>query len=241
MPGIVKSLDNKLIREFAGNTTIIEPWGENSFRVRSVMMGYSLEPAFALTEVIPNLKAEIKTWIEKQYVVSNMPGERLIEAQCGSITNGKLTATLQANGKLVFTNQDGKVILEEYARNRLDGNSKDLSALEIEGREFKPLLGGDYQITARFEPNENERIYGMGQYQHPYLNLKGCTLELAQRNSQASVPFMISSNGYGFLWNNPAVGKVNFAKNLTEWTALSSKKLDYWITCDDSISKIEEQ
>ena len=81
MPGIVKSLDNKLIREFAGNTTIIEPWGENSFRVRSVMMGYSLEPAFALTEVIPNLKAEIKTWIEKQYVVSKMPGERLIEAQ----------------------------------------------------------------------------------------------------------------------------------------------------------------
>ena len=241
MPGIVKSLDNKLIREYAGNTTIIEPWGVNSFRVRSVMMGYSLDPAFALTEAIPNLKAEIKTWVEKQYVVSNMPGERLIEAQCGSITNGKLTATLQANGKLVFTNQDGKVLLEEYARNRLDGNSKDLSALEIEGREFKPLLGGDYQITARFEPNENERIYGMGQYQHPYLNLKGCTLELAQRNSQASVPFMISSNGYGFLWNNPAVGKVNFAKNLTEWTALSSKKLDYWITCDDSISKIEEQ
>ena len=60
-----------------------------------------------------------------------------------------------------------------------------------------------------------KKIYGMGQYQQPYLNLKGCILELAQRNSQASVPFALSSKGYGMLWNNPAVGKVTFGKNLT--------------------------
>jgi alpha-D-xyloside xylohydrolase len=51
----------------------------------------------------------------------------------------------------------------------------------------------------------------MGQYQQPWLDLKGCALELAQRNSQASVPFMQSSLGYGLLWNNPAI-EANFAK-----------------------------
>ena len=58
----------------------------------------------------------------------------------------------------------------------------------------------------------------MGQYQQPYLDLKGCTLELAQRNSQISVPFALSSFGYGFLWNNPAVGQVTFGKNYTAVT-----------------------
>ncbi|MDI8746216.1 hypothetical protein MJM83_29545, partial [Salmonella enterica subsp. enterica serovar Montevideo] len=42
-------------------------------------------------------------------------------------------------------------------------------------------------------------------------------------------PFMLSSLGYGFLWNNPAVGRVTFAQNVTEWEAQVSEQLDYWI------------
>ena len=84
------------------------------------------------------------------------------------------------------------------------------------------------------------KIYGMGQYQQPYLNLKGTDLELAQRNSQASVPFAVSSLGYGFLWNNPGVGRVMFGKNITTWEAYSTKVLDYWITAGDSPAEIEE-
>ena len=81
-------------------------------------------------------------------------------------------------------------------RNRLDATDPKCSALEIEGREFKPILGGDYALTARFESNPKEKLYGMGQYQQPYLDLKGADLELAQRNSQASVPFVLSGLSY---------------------------------------------
>lgn len=241
MPGIVEEKAGKLYRYYAGTTTTVEPWGQDSLRVREVVGGDFIDEDFALTEKVKNQTPVIKTWTETQEVVSNMPGLKTVTAQCGSITHGKITATFQANGKLVFTNSEGKVLLEEFARNRLDGASKDLSALEIEGREFKPHLGGDFKVTARFEANKNEKIYGMGIYQQPYLNLKGCTLELAQRNSQASVPFYISTNGYGFLWNNPAIGEVNFSNNLTKWTAYSTKKLDYWITASDRISQIEER
>ena len=79
-----------------------------------------------------------------------------------------------------------------------------------------------------------------GSKSEDYLNLKGTDLELAHRNSQASVPFMISSLGYGFLWNNPAIGRVSFAKNLTTWEAYSTKKLDYWICAGDTPAMIEE-
>ncbi len=80
----------------------------------------------------------------------------------------------------------------------------------------------------------------MGQYQQPWLDLKGCIVELAQRNSQASVPFLLSNKGYGMLWNNPAVGQVTFGKNLTEWIAESTRQMDYWITAGDTPAEIEE-
>ena len=59
------------------------------------------------------------------------------------------------------------------------------------GREYKGVIGGsDYCLTVRFDANDKEKFYGMGQYQQSHLNLKGSLLELAQRNSQISVPFM---------------------------------------------------
>ena len=78
----------------------------------------------------------------------------------------------------------------------------------------------------------------MGQYQQDCLDVKGCTLELAHRNSQASVPFVVSSRGYGFLWNNPAIGEVTFGKNLTVWKAWATKGLDYWITAGDTPAQV---
>ena len=119
-------------------------------------------------------------------------------------------------------------------------HSPDCSALELEGREMKSLLGGDYQLTARFEPNHGERLYGMGQYQQVDLDLKGCVLELAHRNSQVSVPFVISSRGYGFLWNTPAIGEVSFGKNMTVWKARCTKKLDYWICAGNTPAQIHQ-
>jgi alpha-D-xyloside xylohydrolase len=80
----------------------------------------------------------------------------------------------------------------------------------------------------------------MGQYQQPYLDLKGADLELAHRNSQASIPFYISSLGYGFLWNNPAVGRVTFGKNITTWLARSTDVMDYWLTVGDTPAELEE-
>ncbi len=215
--------DNRLFRKCEGETLCLEAWGKNSIRVRAVQMGYDLDVKdWALTNK-PASEAEIR-----------------LEESRATMVNGKIRVLVADSGKLLFYNQKGELLLEEYARNRRDVTSSDCSALEIEGREFSPILGGDYALTARFESNPDEKIYGMGQYQQPFLNIKGCKLELAHRNSQASVPFMLSSLGYGFLWNNPAIGEVIFGKNITEWKARATKILDYWITAGDSPAEIVE-
>ncbi len=109
-------------------------------------------------------------------------------------------------GRVSFFNQRGERLLEELWRQRdigeafwsIGGKQKSISALKLDGRDIRPTSGNACQLTVRFESNPNEKLYGMGQYQQPHLDLKGCTLELAQRNSQASVPFALSSSATDF-------------------------------------------
>lgn len=167
-----------------------------------------------------------------------------------TIVNGKTKAIVDKNGKITFYCKDRK-ILEELWRERIFKkvkisntqflNQKEntyASALKLKAREFSANNKGAYRAITRFEPNEGEKIYGMGQYQQSQLNLKGCKLELAQRNSQATVPFMVSNKGYGLLWNNPGIGEVTFANNLTEWKNIDTDYIDYWICAEDTPKKI---
>ena len=213
----------------------IRPWGTNSFRVRSSKYPEYTGKNHALSMPVPQKQATVK--------ISGDNGR-------GQITNGKLTAKIDAYKNLSFYNQDGQLLLKGYQRNRVDVMSTEVdaekvshfnSALNIDSREFKANPGADFELKVRFEADPDEKLFGMGQYQQDFLDLKNANLELAHRNSQASVPFVLSNKGYGFLWNNPAIGNVSFAKNMTEWHALSTKEMDYWVTCGDQPSEIEEQ
>lgn len=157
----------------------------------------------------------------------------------GSITHGDIAARVHDNGQISFFNSGGAPLLEERWRTRLTGRL--FSSLQVKGREIQPAAGDLFRIAARFEPRDDERIFGMGQYQDGRLDLKGSALELAQRNSQASVPFFLSNMGYGFLWNNPAIGRATFAANMTEFVAEQSAQLDYWVTAGGTPAAIEER
>ncbi len=214
---------NTLSYHYVDEELWITPWGENSLRVRSTKLAQMPEEDWALSVPVEDFKPEIE-----------------IHDLYATIRNGNITAKINNIGKIEFYNEKNEMLLEEYLRTRKDMYANTASSLELDAREFRPLNGSDYALTMRFVSTPEEKIYGMGQYQTPYLNLKGMDLELAHRNSQASVPFMISSLGYGFLWNNPAIGRVNFGKNITAWEAKSVKKLDYWITVGSEPAEIEE-
>ena len=215
--------EGKLIYRYDAEELWIEAWGENALRVRSTKDCSMPKEDWALIRrgsVHPDIQVNEKG---------------------ASLTNGKIRAEISEHGKIVITNANGNILLEEYARNRRDVLDKKCSAIEVEAREFQPIVGGDYHLTVRFESQDvNEKIYGMGQYQQPYLDLKGLDLELAHRNSQASVPFAVSSRGYGFLWNNPGVGRAVFGKNIMSFEAYSTKAMDYWVVAGDTPAQIEE-
>ena len=215
--------DNKLMRRFDRELLVIEGWGDNGLRVRAIQKGHPEDTNYGLV------------------YGEGHPAQIEIDGNHAWITNGKIKCEVLPTGKIRFYNQDGRVLLEEYDRNRFRKDDEGFSsALEINPRTFTPIRGTDhYKLTVRFEA-ACERIYGMGQYQQENLNLKGCIVEMAQRNSQVSVPFMLSSAGYGLFWNNPGTGRVIFGNNLTEWEAYSTRQMDYWICAGDTPAQIEE-
>ncbi|PQE08093.1 alpha-d-xyloside xylohydrolase protein [Rutstroemia sp. NJR-2017a BVV2] len=216
--------DNRLVFRYDAEELWIEPWGKDAFRIRSTKESQfpNSEEGWALSQKVDSPTASIE-----------------IGDNSASITNGGIRATVSSRGKIMIYNKEGKVLLEEYVRNRLDVTDPKCSAINVDAREFKPNLGGAYHLTMRFESQDrNEKIYGMGQYQQPYLDLKSLDLELAHRNSQASVPFALSSRGYGFLWNNPAVGRAVFGKNIMSFEAYSTSFLDYWVVAGDTPAEI---
>ncbi len=216
---VITQKDGRLVWRFDRETLWVEPWGRNALRVRGTKNSRMEEELWALLPR-PEVLAEIT-----------------ITGSGAVIRNGDITARIQEDGRLVFENSRGRVLLEEYLRTE-EALGEARSLLKIEAREFKPGPGDECQLTMRFESEPRERLYGMGQYQQEGVDLKGTVLELAQRNSQASVPFLLSDQGYGFLWNNPAVGQVVFGKNRTEWQARATKQLDYWITAGDTPREI---
>ena len=220
--------DNALIAKRQGETLRIEAWGTDSLRVRATMYPEFTGNRWALTEKVTPVKPVIK--IGEQALRAGDGGTWT--APLATITNGRIKATVNHSGVITFFRDDKKILKEQYRF--YDGSvTRESHCLKVPSREWSPYTAGDYKLTVRFDSTDGEKIFGMGQYQQPYLDMKGCVLELAQRNSQVSVPFMISNLGYGFLWNNPAVGKVSFGKNVTEWVASACKEMDYWITAED--------
>lgn len=201
--------DNRLEIRNASELVWIEPWGAG-VRVRATHEARMPADAGALEEPVAPFPA----------VCAEMPdGGR-------SLRTATVEVRVSPTGRLTFLDTAGKLLLEEFVR---DANPPRKSLLRIPAREFRPYTAGSWAVAQRFESDPDERLWGMGQYQQTQFDLKGCELELVQRNSQTTVPFVVSSRGYGLLWNNPAQGSVVFGRNVTTWRAASSTRIDLWI------------
>ena len=145
--------DNKLIFTFNHETLWIAPWGDNAFRIRAAKKAAMPQKNWALTQ--PHSASA-------QYTP---------EGEGAAITNGKLTIHVSKRGKITATNQKGQVLLEEYCRNRRDLTDPKCSAIEVEGREFAPILNPGQRTRrvnlpqgASWEDKASGTVYQGGQW-----------------------------------------------------------------------------
>jgi alpha-D-xyloside xylohydrolase len=66
-----------------------------------------------------------------------------------------------------------------------------------------------YEATLAFDSPKDECLFGLGQFQDGYNNVRGLSRRLTQVNTQISLPMLLSSKGYGILWNNYGLTDFN--------------------------------
>ncbi len=101
------------------------------------------------------------------------------------------------NGSLTFLSKNGKSILAEPTAG---------------AREFAVPSSFEnkvWQVQQTFLSPSGEALYGLGQHQEGIFNVRGVPVRLSQANTNISIPFLLSSEGYGILWDNPSLTDFN--------------------------------
>jgi len=203
-------IDTGLLARMGAERLWIEPLGASAIRVRATHNA-ALDPDLPSGLLDPLPPAP--------------DAETVIDGDTAHVTNGPLRATLRrvtqglhARIEIAFHDTaTGEVLLEEEMPH----------ILYPDAREFTAEEGPLWRIETCFAARDGERFYGMGQHQHGKLDQKGCVIDLVQMNTEVVVPFLVSSRGYGLIWNAPGTGRVELAANRTRWVLDASPQLDY--------------
>ncbi len=103
---------------------------------------------------------------------------------------------MHATGRLRFFGPDGTLYLAEAEA----------------GRQLTPAwLGNERVLVAeqQFESPSDERIFGTGCFQDGALDIRALPRRLTQVNTQISLPFLLSSKGYGLIWHHRGKSELN--------------------------------
>lgn len=113
------------------------------------------------------------------------------------LRTGKLKVEVALDtGAVRFLTLDGQTILREQPNHgRIVAES-----------DVKESWDG---IEQGFLLSPNEAIYGLGQHQEGFFDLRDIPIRLLQANTNIAIPFLLSTKGYGLLWNNASLTDFN--------------------------------
>jgi len=109
----------------------------------------------------------------------------------------------RSSGVLSFHDAGGRLLLRETPGTR--------SLVDAKVRDHATMAA-----TQGFDSAPDERLYGTGCFQDGALNLRGLPRRLTQVNTQISLPFVLSSHGYGLLWHNTGLSELNPPEGLVD-------------------------
>jgi alpha-D-xyloside xylohydrolase len=112
------------------------------------------------------------------------------EAATLTVSTAALRITVdKASGALSFFGVNGRLLTRERER-----SPTELQRVMISG-------SPSYQLTQTFTLTPDESLYGLGQYNEPYMDYRGRDVLMVQTNIGIVVPFLVSTRRWGLLWD----------------------------------------
>ncbi|MDP4238183.1 MAG: glycoside hydrolase family 31 protein [Bacteroidota bacterium] len=133
-----------------------------------------------------------------------------------SIAEAKSFAVLRNPDKIEFDVHEKGNIIELATKQfsvQIAKTSSQISIYDASGKKIlqespegarSAVSGDNIRVADRFQLTSSDALYGLGQYRDNLLNLRGKQRELVQVNTQAAVPVVLSTNGWGLFWDNPS-------------------------------------
>ncbi len=182
------------VKAYAGGTLCVSVLSERALRVRFVPVGH--EGAMPESRILLGNRPQVAASIQTANGVTRL---ELAHIVC---------EIDEASGRLRFLGADGALLLAETEK----------------GRSLSPDRLGDEPIhiaEQAFDSPPDERLYGTGCFQDGALDLRGLPRRLTQVNTQISLPFILSSRGYGLLWHHRGRSELNPLPNRVDLTRRS--------------------
>lgn len=164
---------------FDKGTLVLVPLQDNAVRIQYVEGTTNQLPEWVY---VASHNTEIRSgWKCKD-------NEVLLRLKCMSISVNRLSQ------EVTIKDKQGKIVVLAKAH-----QLKDAMVQQESTREATLVLNSP----------EDEYLFGLGQFQDGYLNVRGLTRRLTQVNTQIAIPFLLSNKGYGLLWNNYGLTDFN--------------------------------
>jgi alpha-D-xyloside xylohydrolase len=109
-----------------------------------------------------------------------------------------------------------------------------------------PSVDTGSRVSATFDSPSDEHYYGLGQHQQGFLDLRDHQMNcwhdyVAPGGQTVCVPFMVSSRGYGFVWDNPSKTTINLGFNLQNvWSSEVGDRVSFFVIAGSTTDKIYE-
>ena len=193
--------------------------GTLKIQVCSDSVVHVLYSASATFPVVPDYVVVKKDWPGAKFSFQSTDNEIVV-------TTGTLKITVARNdSSLTFRSASGEQLTQEA--------SHKLTPVEVNGEHT-------YHAESFFSIyGSHEALYGLGQHQAGVWNYRGESVDITQDNSNISVPFLVSSKGYGIYWNNDSRSRFNnkFANYLYVSSEVADV-IDYYFFYGPDLDKV---
>ncbi len=253
--------DTPIVLSRNGRTVAIEPYAPNIVRItmstdRSAalaqpgygisgapsMKGWSSEQAADGSEVIRSGKMVVRIGPGDQppLILPLSKATRAAFAATAHHINGPAPVTGPFNDLISIATASGKPLLSlrrwNMTPNQAEKSGKGSSSIAKADAEF--------QVSAVFDSPADEHYYGLGQHQQGFLDLRDHRIRCWQNydavgGESVCVPFLVSSRGYGLIWDNPSKTTIDLGFNLKNvWSSDVGDRVSFFVIAGDNTDEV---
>ncbi len=170
----------------------------------------------------------LEVWSDRIVRVTYAPGAELPSTRSLSV--------IAAPAPVPFEIKETAVAIDlstAALRARVDKSTGLVTFADLSGNTIVEEAGArESTVGDSFTLQPGEQIYGLGQHQDGYMSYRGTSVHLQQKNMEIAIPMLVSSRGYGLLWDNPAITDVEAGvkgrDGVLRWISETGKAIDYY-------------